>query len=320
MRKSLLAVILCCILLLSSCGVSSENPVDLETISETFTEEITEPTTEKPSYTVDYFDMTTYEIVEELGENYVLLGYSGGSNLCFSEFEFVLGQIYNFSGREKVLSIIVNGDKQLDENLFSNMTYSELSEALGERVSEPEFYENLMEDILAYQCSFEYNGYSYVFEWQCDDASQIEYNDRACDSVIIHANREVERFDDCLFDYGSREEAKEKIDLEAIGYEGCKIVEPEKETEQIFINNNKYYVFSLYAYDGTGVRHIINVFASATTDDLYLGHFYENAEPEFTDYYDGVLTDLSKDEFIYYGTTEQNCYRYYTKDFKQKTV
>lgn len=315
MKKVFLIAILCCSFLLTSCNLKSPNDIyDTQVDDFQITKKQTQ--TEKQRYVVDYFDFNTYDIVEELGKEYIIMSYNGGSNLCYSGIEFVLGQIYNFSGREMPLRVIVKEDIQLDNGLFKCMTYPELSDLLGDSVNEPEFYEDMMEGSCSYKCSFDYNGYSYVFEWQCDYKDQIEYSDRECDVVTIYGNEtEPSQYEDCLFDYGSCESAKSKINLTELGYDGCKIVQPES-NEFVFINNEKYYVFYIYGEDGTGSRHLMDVFASSYSDVLYLGNYYSNSEPVFSSCYkDLELKDFSNDDFSYYGTTEQNCYRYYTKDF-----
>jgi len=316
MKKFLLVFALCCSLLLSSCNLGAENLVDEEIQSnESFAEEIVESTTEKPRYVVDYFDMTMYDVVQELGEHYILMGYQGGTDLHYSEIEFVLGQIYNFSGREKAGQIIVYEDFQLDDVLYKDMTYLELSDVLGDSVSEPKFYENMLDGVCSYRTEFDYNGYSYLFEWECDNEGQIEYNDRTCDCVIIsNFESKTIQYDDCLFDYGSCEDAKAKIDLDVLGYEGYEISPPESD-KVLFINNEKYYVF--YICHSESKRRFLDVYVSAQTNDVYTGKFFSDSEPHFYQCYsNSIETSVTDEDFIYYGTTEQNCFRYYTKDFR----
>lgn len=118
---------------------------------------------------------TVNEITAEYGNDYVLSFDGGSSCLVFSGIpELYLGDFYDkkedISGDIQVSSIRVptNDRYWLIDNLYSDMTFSEISSALEGTIelNFPEYTDGV--DGTMYSIAFEYKGYYFFLQWYDD--------------------------------------------------------------------------------------------------------------------------------------------------------
>lgn len=118
---------------------------------------------------------TVNEITAEYGTNYTLGSDGGSSCLVFSGVpELYLGDIYDkkedIAGDVQVSSIRIptNDRYWLIDNLYSDMTFSEISSALEDiiELNFPEYTDGI--DGTMYSSVFEYKGYYFFLSWYDD--------------------------------------------------------------------------------------------------------------------------------------------------------
>lgn len=132
----------------------------------------TTKTTSSTTYLANFVGKTLGEVKNTYGANYTVSHYQGATVVGYSDYSFLIYSIHtNPSNDIKIDAAISIGNKKLVGNLDGKMTYPEIVAAVGNSVSmigQPEHLENPDEGGWLYTLTFNYNGYSIMYEWATD--------------------------------------------------------------------------------------------------------------------------------------------------------